>query len=711
MDSLESDRSADVQYHSAETEIRGKRLIIETGELAKQADGSAVVRYGDTIVLATAVSEEEPREEIDFFPLTIDYQEKAYSAGKIPGGFIKREGKPSEREVLVSRLIDRPIRPLFPEGYKCETQGIVSVLSYGDENAADILGIIGMSTALMLSDIPFSGPVSAVRVGLIDGRFVAMPDMEESESTELNFVVAGTDEAVVMVEGGAKEVSEETVIQAIEFAHEEIKKINQIQRQLRECCGKEKRSFIQPEIDLELKQKVEEFLGDRLRQAFMVSGKLQRQKALEGLLKETVEAIAPEDEGLQKQVKEVFEEIEKETMRRMILEEGIRVDGRRPDEIRPIYCKVGFLPRVHGSALFVRGETQALVAATLGTSEDEQKIDSLEGESYKTFMLHYNFPPFSVGEVKRLGAPGRREIGHGALAERALLPVIPSKEKFPYTIRVVSDILESNGSSSMATVCGASLALMDAGVPIDTHVAGVAMGLIKEGDKTVVLTDILGMEDHLGDMDFKVTGTTKGVTAFQMDVKIAGITRDVMQKALEQARQARLFILEKMKQTIVRPRKELSPFAPRIFTMQIKPEKIRDVIGVGGKVIRSIIEQTGVKIDIDDSGIINIISHDEVSAKKAREIIEGITREIEVGQIYLGKVKRIVDFGAFVEIQPGVEGLLHISQISDRRIHKVSDVLKVGEDVLVKVIDLDEMGRPRLSRKEALREHSSTKVR
>jgi polyribonucleotide nucleotidyltransferase len=711
MDSLESDRSTGVQYHFVETEVRGKRLIIETGELAKQADGSAVVRYGDTIVLATAVSEEQEREEIDFFPLTIDYQEKAYSAGKIPGGFIKREGKPSEREILISRLIDRPIRPLFPKGYRYETQGIISVLSYGDENAADILGIIGMSTALMLSDIPFEGPVSAIRVGLIDGKLVAMPDVEESETTELNFVVAGTDDAVVMVEGGAKEVSEETVIQAIEFAHEEIKKINQIQRQLRECCGKEKRNFVQPEIDLELKEKVKEFLGDRLRQAFMVSGKLQRQKALDDLLKETLEAIAPEDESLQRQVKEVFEEIEKESMRRMILEESIRVDGRRPDEVRPIHCKIGFLPRVHGSALFVRGETQALVAATLGTSEDEQKIDSLEGESYKTFMLHYNFPPFSVGEVKRLGAPGRREIGHGALAERALLPVIPSKERFPYTIRVVSDILESNGSSSMATVCGASLALMDAGVPIDTHVAGVAMGLIKEGDKTVVLTDILGMEDHLGDMDFKVTGTTKGVTAFQMDVKIAGITREVMQKALEQARQARLFILEKMKQTIATPRKELSPFAPRIFTMQIKPEKIRDVIGVGGKVIRSIIDQTGVKIDIDDSGIINIISHDEVSAQKAREIIEGITREIEVGQIYLGKVKRIVDFGAFVEIQPGVEGLLHISQISDRRVHKVSDVLKVGEDVLVKVIDLDEMGRPRLSRKEALREHPRTKVR
>ncbi len=688
-----------------EIQINNKPLVIETGELAKQADGSVVVYYGDTIVLATAVSSDTPREDIDFFPLTIDYLEKGYAAGKIPGGFIKREGKPSDREVLVARLIDRPIRPLFPDGYKCETQGIVSVLSFGEENASDVMGIIGMSSALMVSDIPFNGPVSAVRVGYVKGSLVVMPDMEQSEEAELNFVVAGTDDAVVMVEGGAREVPEDLVVEALEFAHNEIKKINAIQRKLREVAGKPKREFSPPVVDEALKEKVREFVLSRIKEALLVEGKLQRQAALDRVLEETIQEIAPEDEpqGTHKQIKEIFHEIEKETVRRMILDEGRRVDGRGPEDIRPIYCRVGFLPRVHGSALFVRGETQALVSTTLGTSEDEQKIDSLEGESFKRFMLHYNFPPFSVGEVKRLGAPGRREIGHGALAERALSPLIPPKEKFPYTIRVVSDILESNGSSSMATVCGASLALMDAGVPIDTHVAGVAMGLVLEGDRAVVLTDILGMEDHLGDMDFKVAGTRKGITAFQMDCKTAGITKEIMAKALEQARQARLHILDIMKATIAYPRKELSPYAPRIYTIRINPEKIRDVIGVGGKVIKGIIEQTGVKIDIEDTGLVHIISTDMASAMKAKEIIEGITKELEVGAIYTGKVKKIVDFGAFVEIMPGVEGLLHISQISDRRIRQVSDVLKVGDEVPVMVIEIDELGRPRLSRKEALR--------
>ncbi len=697
-------RSLSVQTHRVEVLINDKPLIIETGELAKQADGSAVVYYGDTIVLATAVAQDSPREDIDFFPLTIDYLEKGYAAGKIPGGFIKREGKPSEREVLTSRLIDRPIRPLFPDGFKCETQGIVSVLSFGDENTSDVMGIIGMSTALMLSDIPFNGPVSGVRVGYVDGQLVVFPDAEQSERAELNFVVAGTDDAVVMVEGGAREVSEALVIEALEFAHQQIKRINAIQRALAEKAGKPKREFVPPEVDQNLKERVYEFVSPKIREALLVEGKLARQQALDKLLEETLQELAPEDEPeIQKQIKNIFHDIEKDTVRRMILDEGRRVDGRRPEEIRPIYCRVGFLPRVHGSALFVRGETQALVSTTLGTTEDEQKIDSLEGESFKRFMLHYNFPPFSVGEVKRLGAPGRREIGHGALAERALNPLIPPKEKFPYTIRVVSDILESNGSSSMATVCGASLALMDAGVPIDTHVAGVAMGLVLEGDKAVVLTDILGMEDHLGDMDFKVAGTRKGITAFQMDVKTAGITKEIMEKALEQARQARLHILDIMKSTIDYPRKELSPYAPRIFTMQIKPEKIRDVIGVGGKVIRSIIEETGVKIDIEDSGLVHIISTDQDSARKAKEIIEGITKELEVGAIYTGKVKKVVDFGAFVEILPGVEGLLHISQISDKRINKVTDVLNVGDEVTVMVIEIDELGRPRLSRKEALR--------
>ncbi|HHN64442.1 MAG TPA: polyribonucleotide nucleotidyltransferase [Nitrospirae bacterium] len=704
MSDLEAERQKlNINPKSIDINIRDKKLIIETGELAKQADGSAVVRFGDTVILATAVAEKRSREDLDFFPLTIDYQEKAYAAGKIPGGFFKREGKPSEKEVLVSRLIDRPIRPLFPDGFSSETQGIVSVLSFGDENVSDVLGIIGMSTALMLSDIPFNGPVSAVRVGLLDGQLVCLPDLEESERVTLNFVVAGTDEAVVMVEGGAQEVSEEAVLEAIEFAHNEIKKINLIQRELASICGKEKREVTPPPYDEELKKAVYDYVIEKMRKAITIPTKLKRQEALDLILEDAISHFSSDEEDRSREISDIFHDIEKELVRSMILNEGIRVDGRRPDEIRPLYGKVGFLPRVHGSALFVRGETQALVAVTLGSSEDEQKIDALEGESFKSFMLHYNFPPFSVGEVKRLGSPGRREIGHGALAERALKPMIPPKERFPYTIRVVSDILESNGSSSMATVCGASMALMDAGVPIDAQVAGIAMGLIMDADKAVVLSDIMGIEDHLGDMDFKVTGTRRGITAFQMDVKVAGITAEIMKQALEQARQGRLHILDRMNRVISAPRRQLSPYAPRVFTMRIKPDKIRDVIGVGGKVIRNIIDETGVKIDIDDTGLVNIISSDEASAKKAKEIIEGIVKEIEVGQIYMGKVKRIVDFGAFVEISPGTEGLLHISQISDKRIGKVSDVLKVGDEVLVKVIDIDEMGRLKLSRKDAMR--------
>ncbi len=704
MSDLEAERQKlNINPKSIDINIRDKKLIIETGELAKQADGSAVVRFGDTVILATAVAEKRSREDLDFFPLTIDYQEKAYAAGKIPGGFFKREGKPSEKEVLVSRLIDRPIRPLFPDGFSSETQGIVSVLSFGDENVSDVLGIIGMSTALMLSDIPFNGPVSAVRVGLLDGQLVCLPDLEESERVTLNFVVAGTDEAVVMVEGGAQEVSEEAVLEAIEFAHNEIKKINLIQRELASICGKEKREVTPPLYDEELKKAVYDYVIEKMRKAITIPTKLKRQEALDLILEDAISHFSSDEEDRSREISDIFHDIEKELVRSMILNEGIRVDGRRPDEIRPLYGKVGFLPRVHGSALFVRGETQALVAVTLGSSEDEQKIDALEGESFKSFMLHYNFPPFSVGEVKRLGSPGRREIGHGALAERALKPMIPPKERFPYTIRVVSDILESNGSSSMATVCGASMALMDAGVPIDAQVAGIAMGLVMDADRAVVLSDIMGIEDHLGDMDFKVTGTRRGITAFQMDVKVAGITAEIMKQALEQARQGRLHILDRMNRVISAPRRQLSPYAPRVFTMRIKPDKIRDVIGVGGKVIRNIIDETGVKIDIDDTGLVNIISSDEASAKKAKEIIEGIVKEIEVGQIYMGKVKRIVDFGAFVEISPGTEGLLHISQISDKRIGKVSDVLKVGDEVLVKVIDIDEMGRLKLSRKDAMR--------
>ena len=698
-----------------EIELKGKNLILETGFIARQSDGSVVVKYGDTYVLCTVVSEKNPKENLDFVPLTVDYQEKAYSAGKIPGGFFKREGKPTDREVLVSRLIDRPIRPLFPKGFNYETQAIASVLSYGDENIADILSIIGVSAALTISDIPLEEPVGAVRVGRIDGKFILNPDNEEIEKSELNFVVAGTEKAVTMVEGGGNEISEEILTEALKFAHEYIKEIVKLQLKLKQIVGKQKRSLNTIEENKKLKDLILKTISDRLESALFLKGKHERQRALDELLNEAIIAINKEDirkeitedptKDLTSEIIKYFDEILKNTIRRNIVEKGLRVDGRKPEDIREIYCKVGILPRVHGSAIFTRGETQALVATTLGTSEDEQKIDSLEGEAFKTFMLHYNFLPFSVGEVKPLRGPGRREIGHGYLAERALSYVIPSKEEFPYTIRVVSDILESNGSSSMATVCGATLSLMDAGVPIKAAVAGVAMGLIQENDKTVILTDILGMEDHYGDMDFKVAGTSKGITAFQMDVKISGISYDLFQHALEQARTARLKILDKMLEVIPEPRKELSPFAPRIYKLSVKPEKIRDIIGVGGKVIKGIIEETGVKIDIQDKdGIVKIASTNEASAKRAIEIIKGITQEAEVGKIYMGKVTKIVDFGAFVEIFPGVEGLLHISQIADKRIQKVSDVLKIGEQVPVKVLEIDELGRPRLSRKEAIKE-------
>ena len=692
---------------NVEVEVRGKKLSIETGEMAKQSDGAVVVTYGDTVLLATAVADKKVKEGLDFFPLTIDYQEKAFAAGKIPGGYFKREGRPTEKEVLTSRLIDRPMRPLFPKGFRSETQGIVSVLSYGDENVSDVLGIVGMSAALVISDIPFGGPVGAVRVGLLNGELVVNPDLSEVEALGLNIVVAGTGDAVMMVEGGASEIPEKILLDAIEYGHAEIKRIVAAQNELRSLVGRPKRSVVEKATDEELQNSVKAYVLERIKEHIAIPGKQRRQEAMDMLLDETVKHFEGEEKGLTKNIANIFFDIEKDLVREMILTEGVRADGRRPDEIRQITSMVGFLPRAHGSALFVRGETQALVAVTLGTSDDEQKIETLEGETYKTFMLHYNFPPFSVGEVKPLRSPGRREIGHGALAERSMKAVIPSKEVFPYTIRVVSDILESNGSSSMATVCGSTLALMDAGVPIKAPVAGIAMGMIQEGDKTVVLTDILGLEDHLGDMDFKVTGTEQGITAFQMDLKTGGIGKDVMEKALEQARQGRVFIIGKIREALASPRETLAPHAPRIYTMQIKQEKIREVIGTGGKVIRGIIEQTGVKIDINDSGVINIASADEASAAKAIEIINGIIAEAEPGKIYLGKVKRIMDFGAFVEILPGTEGLLHISQISEKRIAKVTDELQEGDEVLVKVIEVDRQGKIRLSRKEAMREKAA----
>ncbi|MDA8431777.1 MAG: polyribonucleotide nucleotidyltransferase [Nitrospiraceae bacterium] len=691
-----------------EIEVRGKGLSLETGKMARQADGSVVAQYGDTVILATAVSSKTPREGIDFFPLTIDYQEKAYSAGKIPGGFFKREGRPTEKEVLTSRLIDRPVRPLFPDGYSCETQGIVNVLSYGDENIADILGITTMSAALHISDIPFDGPVGAVRIGRVAGSFVINPDLREQEECDINLVVAGTADAVAMVEGSAQEMSEADLLEAIDIAHKEIKRLCAAQEEFRAKTGRPKRTVVAPATDEALKKTVTDMALEKIKSAIVIPDKLLRQAALDEIRKGIIEELNTEEKNVSAGVSAVFHDIEKELVRSMILNDNVRADGRKPDEIRKITAEAGILPRTHGSSLFIRGETQCLAVVTLGTSDDEQRIDALEGETSKTFMLHYNFPPFSVGEVKPLRSPGRREIGHGILAERSLKAVMPSKTDFPYTVRIVSDILESNGSSSMATVCGGTLALMDAGVPIKAPVAGIAMGLIKEGDRFVVLTDILGLEDHLGDMDFKVTGTANGICAFQMDTKIGGIPRDVMEKALEQARQGRLFILGKMKETLEGPRPDLSMHAPRIYTMHIKQEKIREVIGTGGKVIRGIIEQTGVKIDIDDSGLINIAASDGAAAQKAIDIINGITAEAELNRIYLGKVKRIMDFGAFVEILPGTEGLLHISQLDDKRVAAVTDVVNEGDEVLVKVIEIDKMGRIRLSRKEAMKEKQKT---
>lgn len=695
-------------------EIKERRLIIETGQMARQSSGAVVVKYGDTIVLATVVVDKRVREGIDFVPLTIDYQEKAYSAGKIPGGFLKREGRLSEKEILISRLIDRPLRPLFPSGFYSETQGIVSVLSFGNENVADILGIIGMSAAIHISEIPFNGPIGAIRVGRLDGKLIVNPDISECEKLEFDLVVAGTEDAVVMVEGGGSEVAESLLLEAIDYAHREIKKTIAVQNELRNLVGREKRIVAPIAESPELKNDVRALVSNGLMDAIRIPGKQQRQKALDAILDDAIKHFNTNDmrekffgdaaKDITRDVANIFNDYEKEVVRDMILHKGVRVDGRKPDEIRDISCHTNILPRAHGSALFIRGETQAIVVTTLGTAGDEQKINALEGDVYKAFMLHYNFPPFSVGEVKSLHSPGRREIGHGLLAERSVKYVIPSKKEFPYTIRIVSDILESNGSSSMATVCGATLSLMDAGVPISSPVAGISMGLIKEGERVVVLTDILGLEDHLGDMDFKVAGTENGITAFQMDSKIAGISPEILKNAIEQAREGRLWIINKMKEAMPSHRQTLSPYAPRIYTIKIRKEKVRDVIGAGGKVIRGITDQTGARIDINDEGAINIASPDEESARKAIEIINGIVAEAEHGKIYMGKVVRVVDFGAFVEIFPGTDGLLHISQILDRRVEKVTDELNVGDEVLVKVIGIDSQGKIKLSRKEAMRE-------
>jgi polyribonucleotide nucleotidyltransferase len=683
----------------------GKRLSFETGKVAKQAHGSVVVRMGDNVVLATATSNPEPREGIDFFPLTVDYREYTYAGGRIPGGFIKREGRPSEREILTSRQIDRPVRPLFAEGFKCETQVIAFVLSADTENDPDVAGINGASAALTISDIPFLGPIGAVRVGLVDGQFIINPTYSEMRDSLLNIMVVGTSDGIVMIESGAKEVKEETVVDAIEFAHTEIKKICAAINQLREKAGKEKRKVTPPEFDQkyydDLKKKIGSDLTDRLDTE--KHPKAESYNLVRELKKELQAALPEDDEEAKAKLKTYYETLRERIFREAVIKQKRRPDGRAFDQIRDIWIEVGVLPRTHGSAIFTRGETQALVTTTLGTSEDMQRLEVFEGEAKKRFMLHYNFPPFSVGEVAFLRGAGRREIGHGALAERAVSAVLPSEEKWPYAMRVVSDILESNGSSSMATVCGAALSLMDAGVPLKAPVAGVAMGLVKEGDDYAILTDIAGAEDHYGDMDFKVAGTKDGITALQMDIKVGGITAQIMREALAQAQRGRMFILGKMDEIISTHREKVSSFAPRIYTLQIPVDKIRDVIGPGGKMIRSIIEQTGVKIDVEDTGKINVASNDEASANKALQIIRDLTATAEVGKTYLGKVTRLADFGAFVEIIPGTEGLLHISEVAEHRIKDVRDELKEGDQVLVKVLAV-EGNRIRLSRKAILKE-------
>ncbi len=716
--------------------IEGKDFVIETGAVAKQADGAVLVSFGESLVLVTATASKTVREGIDFFPLVVDYQEMAYAAGKIPGGFFKREGRPSEKEILTARLIDRPLRPLFPQGFFNEVQIIATVLSADQENDPDVLAICGASAAVEISDIPFQGPIAGVRVGRVEGKWVCNPPISQLQKSDLNLIVAGSRESVVMVEGGGNEISEEDLLEAIFFGHRSLQPILDLQAELkqkrvqlenekRERAGEVPIAAVKKSpvpaffYDPVLKQPVllaEEFLRERIRaaslekirQAFAIARKKARNEQLEMIRQETLTPVLEEFPAQAREIKEYYEMVEKFVCREPIFLQSRRIDGRSLKEVRPISIQVGWLPRTHGSARFTRGETQVSAVVTLGSAEDEQKIDALTGESFKSFMLHYNFPPFSVGEVRMLRGPSRRDIGHGALAERAISQVLPPNEKFPYTIRIVSEVLESNGSSSMATVCGASLALMDAGVQIKRPVAGIAMGLVKEGGKVAILTDILGDEDHHGDMDFKVAGTRNGITGFQMDIKIPGVTREILQQALAQAREGREFILGKMEEALARPRPELSPYAPRVLTLKIKPDKIREVIGPQGKIIRGIQEETGVKINVEDDGQVQIFATDSDSATKAAKKIRQLTKEAEVGEIYLGRVTSIArkpdgkEFGAFVEIFPGTDGLIHISQLAKERVKSVGDVLREGDEVLVKVIGIDERGKIKLSRKEAL---------
>ncbi len=686
-------------------DINGQPLHIETGRIATQANGSVVVTSGETVVLVTAVSTNEIREGIDFLPLTVEYQEMSYAGGQIPGNFFRRNmGRPGEKETLTSRLIDRPLRPLFPENYHYETQVIATVLSIDKENEADMLAIIGASAALELSDIPFLGPIAGVRVGRVGGKFITNPTLSQQGESDINLIVAGNRSGVVMVEGGGLFISESEMVEAIFYGQEALQPILDMQEELKIGIGKPKRTIPPVPIDEELQKKITEIGTPLVGEVINTPEKMLRQQKAKEALDSILSSLPETYEGKESEAKEAVYALEKKMVRQMILEEGKRIDGRSFTEVRPIECLVGILPRVHGSALFTRGETQSMVLTTLGTERDEQRIESIYGEHFRSFILHYNFPPYSVGEAKRLGGPGRREIGHGALARRALLPVMPKKEDFEYCIRVVSEILESNGSSSMASVCGGCLSLMDAGVPIKEPVAGVAMGLVSDGNKVAVLTDIIGDEDHYGDMDFKVTGTRSGITAMQMDIKIDGLTMEVMQKALEQAREARLFILDKMIEVISKPREQISKYAPVITTIQIKPEKVKVLIGPGGKTIKGITSVSGAIINVDDEGKVTIASAEKERVETAEKMIKEITQEAEVDKLYMGKVVKIMDFGAFVEIFPGTDGLVHISQLERKRVDKVSDVLKEGDEVLVKVLDVDENGKIRLSRKAALDE-------
>jgi polyribonucleotide nucleotidyltransferase len=692
---------------SLKTDIGGKTLSIETGKVAKQASGSVVVRYGDTVVLVTAVSSDEQR-MVDFLPLSVEYQEKIYAAGRIPGNYFRREiGRPSEKETLTARLIDRPIRPLFPKEYRSELQVIATVLSMDQDNDPDVLAMVGASAALLLSDIPFAGPIASVRVGRIDGQLKANPTIQECEQSDINIIVAGSKTGVVMVEGGADIVNEADMLEAIYFGHDALQPLIDIQNELREKCGRAKRPFEPPAKDEDLVKQVEALAQEPLRAALAIPDKLERYAALKKVKTEILAQLGETVADRKDEVGAIFKDVQKKICRAMILTEGRRIDNRKFDEIRPITCEVGLLPRPHGSALFTRGETQVLGVMTLGSGQDEQRVETLIGEEFRPFMLHYNFPPYSVGEVKRMGGPSRRDIGHGGLSTRALEKVLPLKEEFDYTIRVVSEVLESNGSSSMGTVCAGTLALMDGGVQIKAPVSGIAMGLVKEGDQVAILSDILGDEDHMGDMDFKVAGTSDGITALQMDIKIHELNRAILSQALEQARAGRIFILEKMLQALRYPRKEISPYAPKIITIKINPDKIRDVIGPAGKIIRAIQSETNTKIEIEDSGMVKIAAFSEAEANAALERVQEITAEPEVGKIYDGKVAKVTDFGAFVTIIPGTDGLVHISQLAKHRVAKVTDVVKEGEMLRVKVLEISRDGKIRLSHKAVLEEENA----